>query len=203
MENTVGQVQNLQGTDSPKVTIQIINPSVVTPGGTVPAPNINAQNYNTNPVYPANYYTKNFTEPQPDPQPQLKIEAEAETKNTEKPETIPIPNDIESLKAHLSDKKHKGRRLMGAHGVIAKLQEGPDKKDEAELNALINKMLEDKHETVKFLAMAALESGDAKGNKETVQILQKIQHNESEDIIDQENSRKASGILTKMSGKTV
>lgn len=203
MENMVGQVQNLQGTDSPKVTIQIINPSVVTPGGTVPAQNINAQSYNTNPVYPASYYTKNFTEPQPEQQPQLKAEVEAETKNTEKRDTIPIPDDIESIKAHLSDKKHKGRRLMGAHGVIAKLQEGPNKKDEAELNALINKMLEDKHETVKFLAMAALESGDAKGNNETVNILQKIQQKQSDDIIDQENSRKASNILTKMSGKTV
>lgn len=207
MENTVGQVQNLQGADTPKFTITI-NSYFKSPEETVQMPNINPQNTDAAYAYPSDYYTKKLAQSQPEPEskPELKAEVQPEvkeeTKSTEKSGMYHIKDDIGSLNSYLSDKKHKDIRLLGAKAVIEKLQEDPDKKNDKELNSLINKMLEDNHEGVKFLAIAALESGDAKGNDETVNILQRIQYKKSEDLLDKENSRKASNILMQMTNET-
>ena len=69
------------------------------------------------------------------------------------------------------------------------------------LNALINKMLQDPSEDVRFLAMTALDSRIVSGNDFTVKLLKNIQANSTKgfgmEAVD------ASDILLKMSRKMV
>lgn len=196
MSNSVGQGQNIQVPNYSGVNIQIFNPSVVTPGGTISSSNVNAPTYSTNPsCYPANYYTQNFAQPAQQEKPE-----KTEGKKTEKREIVQLTDDyIKNLELYLDDQK-KDVRLMGAKEVLARLQEDPSRKDDAALNALVNKMLQDPYQPVKFIAMAALESRAATGNGTTANILKNIQQQKT---AYGEDSLKASNILLKMSGDTV
>ena len=91
-------------------------------------------------------------------------------------------------------------RLMGAKEVVARLMEDDSRKDDKALNALINKMLQDPSEQVKFLALSMLDSRNATGDMTTVQLLKAMQQSKSgygQDAL------LASNILLKMAGKTV
>lgn len=190
MADSVGQAQNIQVPNYSGVNIQIFNPSVAAPGTTVPVSNINAPSYNTTPSYPGNYYTQNFATPPAQPQ----------AKKTEKRDIIQLSDDyIKNLEDHLNS-QDKQIRLMGAKEVLARFQEDDSRKHDPALNALVNKMLQDPSQSVKFIAMAALESGAAAGNGTTVSLLHNL---EQKNTCYGEDSRKASGILLKMSGNTV
>lgn len=216
MENTVGQVQNVQTTQSfqtPQnvqvpnysgVNIQIFNPSVMTPGSSAPQSTINAPNYSTTPCYPQNYYTQNLAQPAQAPQTKAEVkevkDEEPVKKKTEKREIVQLTDDyIKNLEMYLND-KNKDVRLMGAKEVLARLQEDNSRKNDAALNALINKMLQDPYQPVKFIAMSVLEAGNASGNDTSVKLLQGIQ---KQDTAHGQDSLKASTILLKMSGPTV
>ena len=89
---------------------------------------------------------------------------------------------------------------MGAKEVVARLMEDESRKDDKALNALVNKMLQDPSEQVKFLALSMLDSRNATGDMTTVQLLQAMQQSKSgygQDAL------LASNILLKMAGKTV
>lgn len=206
MANSVGQGQNVQVPNYSGVNIQIFNPAVVTPGITNPVSNVNMPTYTNNTSYPANYYTQNLSQPVPSASPvkPAQPQAEEETKKTEKREIVQLTDDyIRNLEMYLSDTENKDVRLMGAKEVLARLQEDPIRKDDEALNALVNKMLKDPYEPVKFIAMAALESRAATGNQETVEILEGIQQPKSDAPMANEDALKASNILLKMSGTTV
>ena len=199
MENMVGQSQNVQVPNYSGVNIQIFNPSVAAPGANVPASNINTTNYATMPTYPQNYYTQNYAQPQiPAPvQPQT---AEPEKKKVEKREIVQLTDEyIKTLEGYLNN-PNKEVRLMGAKEVLARLQEDDSRRHDVGLNALINKMLQDPHQPVKFIALAALESRAANGNDTSKALLQSIQKQKTGHG---EDSLKASNILLKMSGNTV
>lgn len=203
MENIVGPPQNVQVPNYSGVNIQIFNPSVAAPGASVPASNVNATNYTTNPAYPANYYTQNFAQPQPavptpvQPQPS---EPEKEKVKTEKRDIVQLTDEyIKTLEGYLNN-QNKEVRLMGAKEVLVRLQEDDTRKDDVALNALVNKMLQDPYQPVKFIAMAALESRVASGDNTSKQLLQSIQQQKT---AHGEDSLKASNILLKMSGNTV
>lgn len=201
MENIVGQPQSVQVPNYSGVNIQIFNPSVSAPGAGAPISTVNAGNYSTAPSYPPNYYTQNLAQPQP-PKPQ-----EPEKKKTEKREIVTLTDDyIKTLEGYLEN-QNKQIRLMGAKEVLARLQEDDSRKDDAALNALVNKMLQDPYQPVKLLAMAALESRAAAGNDLTVKLLTNIQQQKTsaktEDAHKAEDALKASNILLKMSGNTM
>lgn len=174
------------------VNIQIFNPTVAQPpcGQTT---NYNTTNFSTNPCpcYPANYYTQNYNQQTP---------VQPDKKKTEKRDIVVLTDQyIKVLENNLNSQK-KDVRLMAAKEVLARLQEDEKRKDDPALNALVNKMLQDPSQPVKFLAMAALESRQATGDNTSVTILQNIQR---QNTGYGEDSLKASNILMKMSGKTV
>jgi hypothetical protein len=195
----VEQAQNVQIPNYSGVNIQIFNPSVAAPGAAIPPSTINTTNYATTPIsYPQNYYTQNFVPPTiPAPAKQI---TEPEKKKTEKREIVQLTDDyIKSLEKSLNN-QNKQIRVAGAKEVFERLKEDDSRKDDAALNALVNKMLQDPYEPVKFIAMAALESRITVGNDTTKKILSNIQQQKTgygEDAI------KASNILLKMSGQTV
>lgn len=193
MANSVGQGQNIQVPNYSGVNIQIFNPSVVAPGGAPSSSTVNAPNYSTNPsCYPANYYTQNFAQPAQ--------QEKTEGKKTEKREIVQLTDDyIKNLELYLNDQK-KEVRLMGAKEVLARLQEDPSRKNDAALNALVNKMLQDPYQPIQFIAMSALNSRAATGNDTTVGLLKNIQQ---QNTAYGEDSLEASNILLKMSGNTV
>lgn len=195
MDNVVGQPQTVQVPNYSGVNIQIFNPSVAAPGGTVPASNVNAGNYSTNPSYPANYYMQNLAQ-QPQQAP-AKVQPEA--KKTEKREIVVLTdNYIRNLERYLNNPS-KEIRLMGAKDVLARLQEDDSRKNDPALNSLVNKMIQDPSQPVRFIALAALDSRAATGNGLTVKLLQNMQQQNS---AYGEDSLKASNILLKMSSKT-
>lgn len=209
MAYMAGQTQNVQVPNYSGVNIQIFNPSVVAPGAAVPGANVNAQTYTTNSAaYPSNYYTQNLAQP-PTPPPIPSIE---EKNETEKREIVQLTDDyIKTLESYLDNKEDKNVRLLGAKEVLARLQEDKSRKNDEALNALINKMLQDDYPPVKFIAMAALESGDAAGNAKSAELLKEIQQQEtsnesvlnSENSLKKEDALKASKILLRMSGNTI
>lgn len=198
MDNNIGQAQTVQVPNYSGVNIQIFNPTVATPGSTIPASTINAGNYSTNPSYPANYYTQNLAKPVETPPPPVAApEPEPEKKKTEKRDIVVLTDDyIRNLESYLNSQK-KDVRLMGAKEVLARLQEDESRKDDPALNALVNKMLQDPYQPVKLMALAALESRVATGNDTSVSLLQTIQGQKSGHG---EDSLTASKILLRMSG---
>ena len=197
MAGQVGQTQpqSVQVPNYSGVNIQIFNPSVAAPGASLPASNVNATNYTTNPnpAYPPNYYTQNLAQPTQTPPPV------ATAKKTEKREIVQLTDDyIKNLESYLNS-QDKEVRLMGAKEVLARLQEDESRKDDPAMNALVNKMIQDPSQAVKFIGMAALESRVATGNDTTVGILKGVQQQKTGYGQD---SLKASNILLKMSSNT-
>jgi len=227
MQNTIGQQpQSVQVPNYSGVNIQIFNPSVAAPGATVPGAVVNSNNFTPTPAnsYPPNYYTQNFNPvnnvagaaPQPlaavapatPPAPALapapiqkEAVAEPEKKKMEKREIVQINDDyIKNLENYLNS-QDTNTRLMGAKEVMARLQEDDTRKNDAALNALINKMLQDPAQQVKFIAQASLSTGIVSGDDTTVKLLQDMQQDHKSNF--GEDSAKASEILLKMSGNKV
>ncbi len=197
MDNVVGQPQTVQVPNYSGVNIQIFNPTVNPPGANVAPATINAPTYSTAPAqsYPPNYYTQNLA------QPVAPASAPAEEKKkTEKREIVQITDEyLKTVEGYLNDQNQQVR-LMGAKDVMERLQEDDSRKDDPALNSLVNKMLQDPYQPIRFIAMAALESRAAQGNDLSRNILQSIQ---KEKTSYGEDSLKASNILLKMSGPTV
>lgn len=182
MADNVIQPQTVQVPNYSGVNIQIFNPTVATPGSTVPASNINAQNYSTNPAYPANYYTQNLAQPaQVQP-----VQPVAETGKKKENKNIVVLTDdyIKTLEGYLNSQDNK-TRLVGAKEVFSRFKEDESRQNDPALTALLNKMLKDPYQPVRFMAMSAIENRFASGNTSTAPLLQKIQQTSTMDHSDE------------------
>lgn len=105
---------------------------------------------------------------------------------------------IKSLENYLNNQNTE-IRVMAAKEILTRLDEDKTRHDDAALNALLNKMLQDPQKLVRIAALSAFSSGLASGNDYTVQLLNNIQQNpdsEKEDVVE------AANILLKFSADT-
>ena len=87
-------------------------------------------------------------------------------------------------------------RLMAAEDILTRLNEDRDRYNDAALNALLNKMLQDPNKNVRIAALSAFASQLASGNDFTVELLQKIQNDPNGD---KEDALQAANALLVMS----
>ncbi len=129
----------------------------------------------------------------------VKAEETPEKKKTQKRKIVVLTDDyIKNLENYLNS-QDKAIRLSAAKEVFARLEEDDSRKDDKALNALINKMLQDPADDVRFLALTALDSRMVTGDDYTVGVLKKMQTSDKgfgQEAID------ASNILLKMSTQT-
>ena len=122
--------------------------------------------------------------------------AKTEEKKANTPKVALTDDYVKTLENYLNSQDKK-IRLMGARELFERFKEDETRKDDAALTALLNKTLQDPAETVKFVALTALDAGYATGNNETAQILTQMQSSTSSYG---EDAALASKVLLKMSG---
>ena len=225
MDNSVGQTQSIVGTaqvpNYSGVNIQIFNPAVGAPGATLPQSTVNAPTYTytTNPgaCYPPNYYTQNLANgansnqngagQTQNSQSSTQTNTTTETATTaqsgkkmKEVEVVELTDDyIKTLEGYLNN-SNKDIRLMAGKDVVARFTEDKTRKDDPALNALLNKMLQDPYQPVKFLAMSTLDAKLASGDEKTVKFLQGIQQTNSSKIAEKDDPVQASSVLLQMAG---
>lgn len=108
-------------------------------------------------------------------------------KNGKKTKIISLTNEyIMSLENYLNN-PNTDIRLMAAKEILTRLDEDRSRYDDAALNALLNKMLQDPNKLVRIAAMSAFSSDLASGNDYTVELLNKLQQNpdaDPEDVLE-------------------
>ena len=120
-------------------------------------------------------------------------------KNGKKSKIIALTDEyIMSLENYLNNPNSE-IRLMAAKEVLTRFDEDKDRYNDAALNALVNKMLQDPEKLIRIAALSALSSQLASGNDYTVQLLTQIQNNPN---ADKEDVVQAADILLKMSADT-
>lgn len=120
-------------------------------------------------------------------------------KNGKKTKVVALTNEyIMSLENYLNN-PNADIRLMASKEILTRLDEDRTRFDDAALNALINKMLQDPEKLVRIAALSALSSQLASGNDFTVQLLHQIQQNPNSD---KEDVLQVADILLKMSTQT-
>jgi len=119
-----------------------------------------------------------------------------EKKNTKETKIVALTDEyIKSLENYLNNPNDE-IRLMASKEILTRLDEDKDRYDDAALNALLNKMLQDPNKLVRIAALSAFASQLASGNDYTVQLLHNIQSNPN---ADKEDVLQAADILLKMS----
>ena len=109
--------------------------------------------------------------------------AEEKRLEQEKKQTklVALTNEyIMSLENYL-DNPNTEIRLMAAKDILTRFNEDRDRYDDAALNALLNKMLQDPAKLVRIAALSALSSDLASGNDYTIEILHRIQNDPNSD----------------------
>lgn len=126
--------------------------------------------------------------------------AEAEEKKNSKQKRVVALTDeyIKSLENYLNNPNDE-IRLMASKEILTRLDEDKDRYNDAALNALLNKMLQDPSKLIRVAALSAFASQLASGNDYTVTLLHNIQQNPS---ADKEDVLQAADILLKMSAGT-
>lgn len=120
-------------------------------------------------------------------------------KNGQKTKIIALTDEyIMSLENYLNNPNSE-IRLMAAKEILTRFDEDKDRFNDAALNALVNKMLQDPEKLIRIAALSALSSQLASGNDYTVQLLNQIQNNPN---ADKEDVVQAADILLKMSANT-
>lgn len=129
-----------------------------------------------------------------------KVAEQKELENNGKQKrVVALTNEyIMSLENYLNN-PNKEIRLMAAKEILTRLDEDKNRYDDAALNALLNKMLQDPEKLVRIAAMSAFSSQLASGNDFTVELLNRIQQNPN---ADKEDVVEAANILLKMSATT-
>ena len=123
-------------------------------------------------------------------------EEKEQKKNTKEKKIIALTDDyIKSLESYL-DNPNDEVRLMASKEVLKRLDEDKDRYDDAALNALLNKMMQDPSKLVRIAALSAFSSQLASGNDYTVKLLKDIQSNPKSD---KEDIMQAADALLKMS----
>ena len=156
---------------------------------------------------PPKQYEPNIEEPQDLSKSQAVIEdldaraaaKEAEKKNSKQKRVVALTDEyIKSLENYLNNPNDE-IRLMASKEILTRLDEDKDRYNDAALNALLNKMLQDPSKLIRVAALSALASQLASGNDYTVQLLHNIQQNPN---ADKEDVLQAADILLKMSAGT-
>ncbi len=120
-------------------------------------------------------------------------------KNGKQTRVIALTNEyIMSLENYLNNPNSE-IRLMAAKEVLTRLDEDKDRYDDAALNALLNKMLQDPNKLIRIAALSAFSSQLASGNDYTVELLTNIQNNPN---ADKEDVVQAADCLLKMSSSS-
>ena len=102
-------------------------------------------------------------------------------KTGKKTRVIALTNEyIMSLENYLNNPNTE-IRLMAAKEILTRLNEDRERYDDAALNALLNKMLQDPNKLVRIAALSAFASELASGNDYTVQLLNNIKNNPNAD----------------------
>ena len=123
-------------------------------------------------------------------------EIKEEKKKTKEQKIVALTDEyIMSLENYLNNPNDE-LRLMAAKEILTRLDEDKNRYDDAALNALLNKMLQDPSKLIRLAALSAFASQLASGNEYTVQLLQNIQANPN---ADKEDALQAADILLKMS----
>lgn len=126
-------------------------------------------------------------------------EQEELEKNGKQTRVVALTNEyIKSLENYL-DNPNTDIRLMAAKEILTRLDEDKDRYDDAALNALLNKMLQDPSKLVRIAALSAFSSQLASGNDYTITLLTEIQNNPN---ADKEDVLQAADSLLKMSTRT-
>ncbi len=203
--------QNIPVPNYSGVNIQIFNPSVATPGAPAPVYNVNAPQYPTT-CYPSDYYTNTWGQNGANGANNGNNNTNTTTtttttnattedkKKTEKRDIVLLTDSyIKNLENYLNSQDKK-IRLMGAKEVQARLHEDHSRRDDKALTALINKMLQDPYQPVKFTALTALATRDVTGDDYTVKVLENMRNSTT---AYGEDAAMANEILLKMSGQIV
>lgn len=123
-------------------------------------------------------------------------EQEKEKKNTKETKIVALTDEyIKSLENYLNNPNDE-IRLMASKEVLKRLDEDKDRYNDAALNALLNKMMQDPSKLVRIASLSAFSSQLASGNDYTVKLLHDIQSNPN---ADKEDVLQAADILLKMS----
>ena len=123
----------------------------------------------------------------------------ADKKNSKQKRVVALTDEyIKSLENYLNNPNDE-IRLMASKEILMRLDEDKDRYNDAALNALLNKMLQDPSKLIRVAALSAFASQLASGNDFTVELLHNIQANPS---ADKEDVLQAADILLKMSGGT-
>ena len=127
---------------------------------------------------------------------QREAEIAEEKKNTKETKIVALTDEyIKSLENYLNNPNDE-IRLMASKEILTRLDEDKDRYDDAALNALLNKMMQDPNKLVRIAALSAFSSQLASGNDYTVSLLHNIQSNPNSD---KEDVLQAADILLKMS----
>ena len=127
---------------------------------------------------------------------QREAEINEEKKNTKETKIVALTDEyIKSLENYLNNPNDE-IRLMASKEILTRLDEDKDRYDDAALNALLNKMMQDPNKLVRIAALSAFSSQLASGNDYTVKLLHNIQSNPNSD---KEDVLQAADILLKMS----
>ena len=119
-----------------------------------------------------------------------------EKKNTKETKIVALTDEyIKSLENYLNNPNDE-IRLMASKEILTRLDEDKDRYDDAALNALLNKMMQDPNKLVRIAALSAFSAQLASGNDYTVKLLHDIQSNPN---ADKEDVLQAADILLKMS----
>lgn len=129
----------------------------------------------------------------------LSAEEKEIKKTSEQKKVVALTNEyIMSLENYLNN-PNLDIRLMAAKEILTRLDEDRNRYDDAALNALLNKMLQDPDDLIRIAALSAFNSELASGNDYTVTLLTKIQQNPE---ANKDDVLQASEILLKMSAET-
>lgn len=169
-------------------------------------------------AYPPSYYMNNYNYQQNGEKSEKPVEEDMSS-------STDIINDLDAQKAKQKELEENGKqtrvvaltdeyimslenylnnqntdiRLMAAKEILTRLDEDKSRFDDAALNALLNKMLQDPQKIIRTAALSAFSSGLASGNDYTVQLLNNIQQNPNSD---KEDVVEAANILLRMSADT-
>ena len=120
-------------------------------------------------------------------------------KNGTKTKVVALTNEyIMSLENYLNNPNTE-IRLMASKEILTRLDEDKERYDDAALNALLNKMLQDPEKLIRIAALSAFSSQLASGNEFTFELLNNIQNDPN---ADKEDVVQAADCLLKMSSST-
>lgn len=174
MQNAVGQYSIPQG--FPNINIHVTPPKGMENSPLPQQVTVNGATYVAQPSYPSNYYMNNLAQPQVIFPKEALDALNKIAENTKKPEAEKVEITDEYMKTicdYLMSEKEE-HQMLAAKTVIKRLEEDKSRKNNPQLTACINKMLQDGKPKVRVLSLAALNSGIVDGDETTKQILQNI-----------------------------